>query len=196
MLDQLFTFLSAGNMEKAKWLVQAALLSNGVSKVESLRGSTKTQIPLSACDLPTLLDTLSETPTSTALSLDDTLRSRLKSAATRLRTSSGSSSESGQAKEPAAASATPPPRPLSSNRKYWPAEEKDNFWSLVRQLNAYDKESTAQGTKSPLQLSVAEAVIRRCWSVDHAVVSDRDRERVNQISSHLGFEVAEITADF
>ena len=196
MVGPVFDALNACQWEKAKWLVQAVLLSNGVSKVESLRGSTKTLIPLSACDLPTLLDTLSETQTSTALSMDDTLRSRLKSAATRLRTSSGSSSESGPAKEPAAASVTPPPRPLSSNRKYWPAEEKDNFWSLVRQLNAYDKESTAQGTKSPLQLSVAEAVIRRCWSVDHAVVSDRDRLAATEACASLGFELLSVVPDY
>ena len=196
MVDALLGALNNNQLEKSKWLVQAILLSSGTSKVQSSKGSTTTLVPLSAVDLPTLLDTLSEIPTSPDLSMDDTSRSKLKSAAILLRTSSGSNSGSGHSEVPAAQSSTPPVMPLSSNRKFWPAEEKDNFWSLVRQLNAYDKESTAQGTKSPLQLSIAEAVIRRSWNVDHVMVSDRDRVAATEACAAFGFELLSISPDY
>lgn len=189
MVDQILAALEAGETEKAKWLVQAILHMNGVSRVQLSKGSMNINGPLSAADLPTLLDTLLETQISPEPSTDTTWRSRLKSAATSLRESSASDSESGPEPEPTAASATPQVRPLPSNRKYWPAEAKDVFWSLVRQLNKYDKENSDQGQRSPLQLSIAEEATRRWWNVEHhdqLQPSGRTVEAVRKAAAGLG----------
>lgn len=181
--------------EKAKWMTEALLRKNQVSKGERSLGSTKVQVPLSAVDLPTLLDMLLETQTPTGPLVDGTSRSSLRKAAEYLRKSSGTNSESGQEQGPTAASPTPSTRPLHSNRKYWPAEAKDVFWSLVKDLNKYDKAATEQGTKSPLQLSVAEEVTRRWWNLEKEIkieLPKGDRRAVEMACSALGATLVEV----
>lgn len=150
-----------------RWLVEATLLSRGVCKLESSLGSTTTRIPLSAADLPTLLDILSETLTSQELSTVGTSRSKLSQVATSLRKSNESGLTSGPSAAPAAAGSTPPVKRLPSNRKYWPGDAKDVFWNLVRSLNKYDKEYMPGGRKSPIQLEAAEWVTRKWWRLEH-----------------------------
>ena len=182
MIEKVIGSLASGRHEEARWLVEAVLHMNGVSKAQSSSTSTLAMVPLSAVDLPTLVDMLLEIPTLQDPSADSTWRSRLKSARDALKKSNGTDSGSGQAKQnQPAQSSTTQSRPLPSNRKYWPGDAKDTFWSLVRLLNKYDKENMEGGQRSPLQLSVAEAVTRRCWNlerIDEPVVSDADRALV------------------
>lgn len=163
MVDQLISALQEGKKEEATWLVQAILHSSGVSKIPSSDGSTRGSVPLSAADLPTLLDILLETPTSPVASVDSTLKSKLRSQAKSLHGSNSAGSQSGTASERGQSGSTQPNRPLSSNRKYWPRPAKTVFWDLVRELNAWDKENMKKGERSPIQLDVAEEATRQWW---------------------------------
>jgi len=77
---------------------------------------------------------------------------------------------------------------LHSNRKYWPAEAKDVFWHLVRQLNKYDKEATEAGHKSPLQLAMSEEATRSWWRSEYELFepSTSDRVAVEKAAGALG----------
>jgi hypothetical protein len=166
MMGTLLNALDEEKWEEAKWLASAILRSNGILKVQSSVGSTKTQIPSSGADLPTLLGTLLETPISTEAWEDTTWRSRLSSAASALQESNGTDSKSGQTPEPVVDGSPQSRKPLPSKRQYWPGEAKDVFWNLVRSLNAYDKEFS-KGVKSPIQLQVAEEATRRWWRMEY-----------------------------
>ena len=186
-LEIILATMRAKKWKEAKWQSEALLRLNQVSRVEVLHGSTKTQVPLSAADLPTLLGMLLETLTPTGSSQDATSRSSIRKAITYLNQSSGTNSESGQRLEPAAPSSTPLSKPLSSNRKYWPGEAKDVFWSLVKRLNKYDKENSSGGQMSPLQLFVAEESVRRWWGLENEI--DLPAETVKVAAAALGAEV-------
>jgi hypothetical protein len=161
--ESLFAALESGRLEEAKWHAQAILHLKGISKVQSSKHSIKTSIPLSACDLPTLLDTLLAIQTSTDPLLDDTSSARLKSLAKSLRNSSTSDSSTGPVADPPSRGSRPSIKRLHSNRKYWPQSAKTVFWDVVRNLNQYDKELAKGGKKSPIQLLVAEEITRRHW---------------------------------
>jgi len=167
LAHQLISALQESKWEEAKWHAQAMLRLKGVSKARSSKSSTNTQVPLSAVDLPTLLDTLLATPTSQDPSTDSTWRSKLKSLAKNLPDFSTSDSTIGTSPEPAAPGSIASKKPLPSNRKYWPKEAKGVFWDLVRSLNKYDKEFAPGGTKSPIQLDVAEECTRRWWELEY-----------------------------
>lgn len=187
--EQILETMRRKEWAKAKWMTEALLLKNGVSRGERSFGSTKTPVPLSAIDLPTLLDMLLGIQTPTGSLVEGTSRSSLRKAVEYLRKNSGTNSDAGPEQEPSAASPTQSIRPLHSNRKYWPGEAKDVFWSLVRQLNKYDKESTEAGQRSPLQLSIAEEATRRWWRLEYDVeikISERDRKMLEMASSALG----------
>jgi hypothetical protein len=185
MVNKILETMRAKKWEEAKWLAETTLLSNGVSKVTQSSGSTSYQVPLSAADLPTLLDMLLEIQTPTGPLGDATSRSSLSKAAEYLRKFSGTGSDSGPAPEHPAPSSTPSSKRLPSNRKYWPAAAKDEFWSLVRQLNKYDKENMEGGQKSPLQLSISEQIIRQCWEPSDGSPSQSDRSLVAQLADVL-----------
>jgi len=181
MLQKLINTLSSENWEEARWLAEAILHLNEVSRVQSSKHSTKTLVPLSAVDLRTLLVTLLEIQTLQGVSMDSTSRSKLKSFLNNPSLSNATASNSGQKQEPAAAGSRAKPRRLPSKRRYWPGEAKDVFWNLVRSLNKYDKEFMPQGKKSPVQLEVAEEITRRWWELEYgnqSPVVKRRRERV------------------
>lgn len=193
--EKILEVMRGREWQKAKWMCEALLRKNGVSRVERLSGSTKALVPVSAADLPTLLDMLLETQTPTGPLVGDTSRSSLRKAAEYLRKSSGTNSEGGHKQEPAAPSSTPSVKPLPSNRKYWPGEAKDVFWSLVKQLNKYDKEHAAQGQRSPLQLLVAEEATRRWWNLEKEVTyepTEKDQRDMAMVCSALGADRAEV----
>jgi hypothetical protein len=172
MVDKLILALEGQKWEEARWLAQAILHLKGVSKAQSSKHSTKSQVPLCAVDLRTLLDTLLETPTSTDLSGESMWRSKLKSLVKSLPSSSSAGSTSGQKGTAPVAGSQPSYKPLPSKRQYWPGEAKDVFWDMIRELNTYDKE---QGNdKSPIQLLVAEEITRRWWEVEYEGSSDPD----------------------
>ena len=167
MVNKLIAALEGEKWEDARWFVEAALQQRGVSKRRSKTHSTNTPLPLSAFDLPTLLDTLLETPTSTDPSGGSMWRSRLSVLVKSLRESSTSNSSTGPIPGLLAVGSRPRPKRLPSRRQYWPGDAKDVFWNLVRSLNKYDKEFSPQGRKSPIQLEIAEAVTRRWWEVEY-----------------------------
>jgi hypothetical protein len=101
------------------------------------------------------------------VSEESTWRSRLKSLVKSLPDSSTRDSMNGQQQAQRASGQTQGKRYLPSKRKYWPGEAKDVFWDLVRALNKYDKEHAPGGTKSPIQLDVAEEATRRWWEMEH-----------------------------
>jgi hypothetical protein len=167
MINQLVEALNKGEKEKATWLAQAILRLNGVCKAPSSKGSTQHLIPLSGADLPTLLGILLEIPTLRGASEESTWRSKLKSLVKNLPDSSTRGSQSGTSRTRPRAGSIRSKRRLPSNRKYWPKDAKDVFWNLVRSLNKYDKEFAPGGTKSPIQLDVAEECTRRWWEMEH-----------------------------
>jgi hypothetical protein len=167
VIEKLMTALEAEKWEDATWHAQAILRLNGVSRLQSSIGSTRHPIPLSAADLPTLLGMLLETQTLRGVSEESTWRSRLKSLVKSLPDSSTRDSMNGQQQAQRASGQTQGKRYLPSKRKYWPGEAKDVFWDLVRALNKYDKEHAPGGTKSPIQLDVAEEATRRWWEMEH-----------------------------
>lgn len=167
MVEKMLDALDSQNWEEARWLADAILRMNGISKVQSSKGSTKTTIPLSAADLPTLLDMLLETRISTGVSKGSTWKSKLKSLVKSLPSFSNTDFSSGQEQGQRAAGSPQQRRPLPSRRRYWPGEAKDVFWNLVRSLNKYDKEHAPQGKKSPIQLAVAEEITRRWWEIEY-----------------------------
>lgn len=189
--EKILELMREKKWEEAKWVSEALLRSKGVSKAEVLHGSTKMQLPLSAADLPTQLGMLLEIQTPTGPLVDDTSRSSIKKAITYLQKNSGTNSETGPTEAQPAPSSTPSRKRLHSNRKFWPGEAKDVFWSLVKRLNKYDKEATTEGDRSPLQLWVAEEATRQWWRGRFNVQPDKaDEARVDQAARTLGCEVA------
>ena len=49
---------------------------------------------------------------------------------------------------------------LPKDVKYWPRGSKDTFYTVVKALNAWDRENAPGGRSSPLNGWVAEAVAR------------------------------------
>ena len=189
MIEKLISALEENRGKEARWLAEAILLSRGESKTQRSGSSTKGDtVPLSAVDLLTLLDILLEIQTLPAALMAATSRSKLKLARANLQKSNGTNSVSGQRPEPTAPSPPPPRKPLHSNRRFWPSEAKDVFWHLVRQLNKYDKGSTEEGHKSPLQLATSEAATRSWWRSEYEIYAPSlsDRKDVEAAASALG----------
>jgi len=167
VIDKLIAALEAEKWKEATWHAQAILRLRGVCKAQSSKSSTNILVPLSAVDLRTLLDTLLATPTSQDQSTGGTWRSRLKSLVKNLPDFKPDDSTSGTSPKPQSLGSIRSKRQLPSNRKYWPKEAKGVFWDLVRSLNKYDKEFAPGGTKSPIQLDVAEECTRRWWEMEY-----------------------------
>lgn len=165
--DKLLVALENRREKEARWHAEAILHLNGVSNAQSSKHSMNSLVPLSAVDLPTLLDTLLGIQTLQGVSAGSTWRLKLKSQAKSLRDSKNTDSKSGRKQEQPAAGLPARIKPLPSRRQYWPGEAKDVFWNLVRSLNKYDKKHAPQGKKSPIQLEVAEEITRRWWEDEY-----------------------------